>query len=352
MKMIALIPAYEPDDRLITLLKQLANTSFDAIVVDDGSGWKYTEIFEKVKKYATVLTHDINKGKGVALKTGYEYIKDNYIEKYIIVTMDSDGQHTVEDAIMLSGKVLENPNKLIIGQRNFTQDVPLRSKFGNACTRVAYRLVTGIKVYDTQSGLRAFDDELTDFMLSIKGDRYEYEMNVLMECQKNNIQIMEEDIATIYIENNSSSHFDTLKDSFRIYKEILKFSASSLICFCLDFSLYLIFLSTTSGLGTLNSVRISNILARLISSVVNFSLNRKYVFKSNSDILESAVKYILLCMFILTINTAMLGFLVEYVNIDKSIAKIITELSLFAVSLAIQKLMIFKKSPKTIKEMI
>ena len=352
MKMIALIPAYEPDDRLIALLKQLANTSFDAIVVDDGSGRKYTEIFEKAQRYATVLTHDINKGKGVALKTGYEYIKDNYNEKYIIVTMDSDGQHTVEDAIMLSGKVLENPQTLIIGKRDFTQDVPLRSKFGNACTRVAYRLVTGIKVYDTQSGLRAFDDELTDFMLSIKGDRYEYEMNVLMECQKNNIQIMEEDIATIYIDNNSSSHFDTLKDSFRIYKEILKFSASSLICFCLDFSLYIIFLSTTSGLGTLNSVRISNILARLISSVVNFSLNRKYVFKSNSDILESAVKYILLCMFILTINTAMLGFLVEYVNIDKSIAKIITELSLFAVSLAIQKLMIFKKSPKTIKEMI
>jgi gtrA family protein len=319
MKMIALIPAYEPDDRLITLLKELENTAFDAIVIDDGSGWKYQEIFDKAKNYATVLSHEKNRGKGAALKTGYEYIRDNYKEKYVIVTMDSDGQHTVQDATKLCEKLLLNPEKLIIGKRNFSKEVPLRSKFGNACTRVVYRLVTGIRVYDTQSGLRAFDNSLSDFMLGVKGQRYEYEMNVLMECQKNKIQIMEEDIETIYIDNNSSSHFNTLKDSFRIYKEILKFSAIS---------------------------------ARIISAVVNFTLNRKYVFKSNSDVFHAAIKYILLCMFILTINTAILGFLVEYVNIDKSLAKIITELSLFALSMAIQKMMIFKKNPITKKELI
>lgn len=352
MKMIALIPVYEPDDRLITLLKELENTAFDAIVIDDGSGWRYQEIFDKAKSYATVLSYEKNRGKGAALKSGYEYIKEHYKGKYVIVTMDSDGQHTVQDAMKLCEKLLQNPKKLIIGKRNFSKEVPLRSKFGNACTRVVYRLVTGIRVYDTQSGLRAFDNSLSDFMLDVKGQRYEYEMNVLMECQKNKIQIMEEDIETIYIDNNSSSHFNTLKDSFRIYKEILKFSASSLICFCLDFSLYLIFLSTTSGLGTLNSLRLSNISARIISAVVNFTLNRKYVFKSNSNVFHAAIKYILLCMFILTINTAMLGFLVEYVNIDKSLAKIITELSLFALSMAIQKMMIFKKNPITKKELI
>jgi len=212
--MIALIPAYEPDDRLITLLKELENTAFDAIVIDDGSGWKYQEIFDKAKNYATVLSHEKNRGKGAALKTGYEYIRDNYKEKYVIVTMDSDGQHTVQDATKLCEKLLLNPEKLIIGKRNFSKEVPLRSKFGNACTRVVYRLVTGIRVYDTQSGLRAFDNSLSDFMLGVKGQRYEYEMNVLMECQKNKIQIMEEDIETIYIDNNSSSHF---KDKIFLY---------------------------------------------------------------------------------------------------------------------------------------
>ena len=177
--MIALIPAYEADDRLITLLKELENTAFDAIVIDDGSGWKYKEIFDEAKKYATVLIHEKNMGKGASLKTGYEYIKENYKGKYVIVTMDSDGQHTVQDAMKLCEKLLQNPEKLIIGKRNFSKEVPLRSKFGNACTRVVYRLATGIRVYDTQSGLRAFDNSLIDFMLTTRSE----ERRVGKECR-------------------------------------------------------------------------------------------------------------------------------------------------------------------------
>ncbi len=344
MKIIALIPAYEPEENMLDLLENIKkDTDMDIVVVNDGSSDACKDIFSKAKEFAKVLEHEVNKGKGRALKTGLNYINDNYRGEYIVVTMDADGQHTIEDALKICDLVKKSPDILVLGKRFFGEDVPLRSRLGNAMTRLVYKIATGVKVYDTQTGLRAFSYKLLPLMLEIKGERYEYEINVLMECSKNNIEIKEIDIATIYINNNSGSHFNVFKDSYRIYKEIFKFCAASIICFLVDYALYCIGLVFTVSLGKGLSTVVSNVFARIVSSVLNFTLNKKVVFKRKGNTLKLAISYFMLALCILAGNTIVLKMFVEVFNIDTKIAKLITELIFFIISWFIQKFLIFKK---------
>jgi putative flippase GtrA len=187
-------------------------------------------------------------------------------------------------------------------------------------TRLVYRLSTGLKVYDTQTGLRAFHKDLLPRMLGIPGERYEYEMNVLLELAKARTPIIEEEIETIYLDNNSSSHFDTVWDSLRVYREILRFSASSLAGFLVDYAMYSALILATG------SLRLSNIAARVVSASVNYTLNRKFVFRSRCGILSSALSYFLLAAAILACNTLVLEYLVGSLGIGRLFAKILTEL--------------------------
>ncbi|MEE3343826.1 MAG: bifunctional glycosyltransferase family 2/GtrA family protein [Bacilli bacterium] len=334
MHRIALIPSYEPDNKLIKIVKDLLENNFKVVVVNDGSNKDYDKIFNKVKELTKVLEYDTNQGKGYALKYGMQYIKDNY-DKYIVVTMDSDGQHTVKDATKLCNYVEENPNEFVIGKRIRGKNTPLRSKIGNSITMLVYKLVTGVSIYDTQTGLRCFSNQLMDFSLNVKGNRFEYEMNVLLEAPLNNIKITEIEIETIYYkDNNKKSHFNTIKDSYRVYKEILKFSLSSIISFIIDYISYIIFILL------LNNITISNIFARIISATCNYTINKKLVFNSKRKITNSLPKYIILAISILAINTIILNCLVT-ININKYLAKIIVELLLFIFSYFIQKKRIF-----------
>ena len=334
MKTIVLIPSYEPDNNLIDLVNELKENKLEIVVVNDGSGKEYNSIFNKIKKKVKVISYDTNQGKGYALKIGLEYIKETY-KDFIVVTMDSDGQHSVKDALKLSNYAEKHPDELVIGKRIRSEKTPLRSKLGNSITMLIYRLSTGVKVYDTQTGLRAFTNELIDFMLNVEGNRYEYEMNVLLYAPSNNIKIKEIEIETIYIENNEGSHFNTIKDSYRVYKEIIKYSLSSIISFVIDYSLFAIF-------SIFLSITLSNIFARIISASINFTINKKVVFKSNKNLLISLVEYALLAIFILTCNTLLLNLFVN-IGINKFVAKLIVEISLFIISFLVQKTFVFKK---------
>ena len=222
MKKIVLIPSYEPDNKLVKLVDDLSIEEVDIVVVNDGSNETFDSIFKSIENKVHLISYKDNKGKGYALKKGIKYIKDNYKEDYLIITMDSDGQHTIKDAKKLMDYTENNQKVLTIGKRLRDNKIPLRSKLGNGITKFVFFLTTGVKVYDTQSGLRCFTDKLVDYMLSVDGNRFEYEMNVLMMCAKNKIKMKEIVIETIYIDNNSGSHFNKFKDSYLIYKSIIK----------------------------------------------------------------------------------------------------------------------------------
>ena len=333
---IILIPSYEPDNKLIDLVKSIDTSIYKIIIVNDGSNNKYNKVFDQCKMIADVLEYKKNMGKGYALKYGMKYIKDKYKKDYIIVTMDSDGQHKIGDAIKLINYVEYNPYTLVLGKRIRNKNTPLRSKLGNEITKFIYKVVTKINVYDTQTGLRAFSDKLVDFLLNVKGDRFEYEMNCLLDVAKNNIKIKEIKIETIYIEDNKSSHFNTLKDSYLIYKDIIKFSLSSITSFLIDYMLFILF-------SLIFNIVISNIIARVISANINFFINKKYVFKCKNNLLKSIISYMLLAIFILLVNTFLLNLLVTNFLLNKYIAKVIVEIIMFILSYLVQKNFIFKK---------
>ena len=335
MQKIALIPSYEPDYRLKDLVIELNKNNFTIVVVNDGSSDKYNEIFNSIKSISKVLEYDKNMGKGYALKYGLKYIKSNF-DNYVLITMDSDGQHTVRDADKLCKYTIDHPNELVIGKRIRSSKTPIRSRIGNSITKSIYHIATGVKVYDTQTGLRCFTNRLIDFNLSIEGYRYEYEMNVLLYAPKEGIKITEIEIETIYIDNNSGSHFNTLKDSFKVYKEIIKFSLSSIISFIIDYMLYMLFIIF------IGNITLSNVLARIISSTINYSINRNVVFKNKRKVTNTFVEYSILAFSILILNTILLNIIIK-IGINIFIAKILVEKVLFILSWNIQRRKIFKK---------
>jgi len=343
---IALIPAYEPTCTLLDLIAELSAAHFQIVMVDDGSGDKYRWIFSSAMRYGDVLIQDVNKGKGSALKTGLAYIKRHFQKNAVVVTMDADGQHSVNDAHRVAEAAYLNAESLVLGCRSFVGDVPARSRFGNSVTRFVYRITTGVTVSDTQTGLRAFSAEMIPLMLSIAGERYEYEMNVLLECSRKKIPINEVKIETIYIDDNSSSHFSTIKDSFRIYRDILKFAASSLTGFVVDYGLYSLLVLVTGGLGTAISIPLSNVMARVVSASVNYTINKRFVFKSDDNAAKTAAQYFALAAGILALNTLLLSLLVNVVGINEYAAKIFTELTFFVMSWVAQKYFIFRKKPE------
>ena len=268
------IPAYQPDNKLITLIEKIHEKSdFHILVIDDGSSSKCQKIFDKAKQYATVLRHEVNQGKGQALKTAFSYIQEQNIYG-TVVTADADGQHKIWDIFRAANKASENPNKLILGVRAFTGKVPLRSRFGNSLTKVLFKLQTGVGVTDTQTGLRAFTTNLIPFMLKIEGQRYEYEMNMLLEASKE-YEILEVPIETVYINDNEDSHFRPIKDGLMIYKNIFKFALSSLSSFVVDYIVYAIAILFLPTVPTGLRIFLANGLARVTSSVFNYSTNKK-----------------------------------------------------------------------------
>lgn len=350
-KYIALVPAYEPSESLLEVLQGLKSEEITAIVVDDGSGDGFSSVFEQAESFATVLHHTQNRGKGCALKTGYDYIGTHFGQDKIVVTMDSDGQHKVSDAIHVLELAEQNPEALVLGCRKFTGKVPFRSRFGNGVTRFVYRMSTGVKVSDTQTGLRAFSMKQLQRMQSIEGERYEYEMNVLLEYSRQKLPILEFPIETIYLNDNESSHFDTVRDSARIYAQILKFMASSFTGFLIDYLMYTIFTLIFGALSieSLIAVPIANVSARIISATANFLINKHFVFQNKDSVGRTGAQYFVLAACILCGNTILLSFLVEQLHVNRYAGKLVTEVTFFVFSYLAQRFIVFRKKEQTAK---
>jgi glycosyltransferase involved in cell wall biosynthesis len=324
--MIVLIPAYEPGLQLVDLiLKIKEKCSFKIVIVDDGSGKKYKDIFKKAEQLGcTILTHENNKGKGCALKTGFSYIMEN-TEAEEVVTADCDGQHLPEDIMRIAEQVGRHREAIILGCRRFSGKVPLRSRFGNTTTRLIFSFITGITVYDTQTGLRGFSSEMLQWLCSIPGERFEYEMNMLLEAHEAGYQFYEVDIDTVYIKRNKSSHFHTIKDSARVYLPIIKFSAAGLIAGIVDFTLLVLIKFFTSNLF------FAVIGARICSLIVNYTLTIISVFsrKNKSVVKTSISKFFTLASIVMFINYIIMYILNSLIGISLFFSKLITEAVLF-----------------------
>src|SRR3954447_10479299 len=228
--MIVLLPVFQPGPRLGTLVAELRATAPDAriVVVDDGSGPQSAPVLDEVGDLgAVVLRHGTNRGKGAALKTGVRYAVDE-LPGHDVVCADADGQHHAGDILRIAGLVARD-GRTVLGVRRFDGEVPLRSRFGNAVTQALFRAATGRPVQDTQTGLRGYPHAVLPWLLTVAGERFEYEMNVLLAAAREDHPIDEVVIPSTYLDENASSHFGALSDSARIYWPLLRAAATTLL---------------------------------------------------------------------------------------------------------------------------
>ena len=338
---VVLIPSLEPKDGLISYVKEMMDSGFDRIVVvDDGSGPAYRAIFDSLEQLGcTVLHHLVNRGKGDALKTGYDWIGEHCSDRIGVLTADSDGQHRTADCRRVAEALASGDNALWLGSRDFNlPDVPPKSRFGNRTTSRVFQLLYGQYLPDTQTGLRAFRMEELPFMAGVAGDRYEYEMNVLIASARRKLPIRTLTIETVYENNNEGTHFHPIRDSWRIYKVILgsflKFIASSLFCFTIDQLL------ANLLQDWLQNVFISGYGARVVSSTLNYLINRNVVFKEKGSAGQSAWRYAVLCVGVITASNVLVKLLTS-IGMVYWLAKMLVDSMLYFVNYFVQKGWVF-----------
>lgn len=293
------LPSLDPDEKLLNVLRGLREYGFrDVILINDGSHPEALHYFDEAAAMpgVTLLTHEVNRGKGAALKTAFAWFLENRPDAPGVVTVDGDDQHHPEDTRACTEHMLETGH-VTLGCRDFSQpDVPERSRFGNRTTSMVFKLFCGMTISDTQTGLRAIPREAVQAFMQVAGERYEYETNMLLAMKTKGIPFDEVKIRTVYIEENKSSHFHVLRDSWRIYKLILahffRYTASSLACSVIDTVCYSLFSSMLAGALTgFALTAVAGVGARVVSSLVNFFLNMRVVFRAEVNASRAIVRY-------------------------------------------------------------
>ena len=349
------IPSYEPDERLTCLVNDLLNNSLGPIyIVNDGSGSEYDSIFESITEPVkasggAVLQHEVNRGKGRALKTAFEYILNNDKDVEFVVTADSDGQHTCECIQRVIDASLKNRKCMVLGVRTFDQeDVPWKSRVGNNLTVKVFEYITGVHITDTQTGLRAVPREYLPDLLNVKGERFEYEMRMLIDAV-DKMDVIEVPIKTIYdSKENHQTHFNPLKDSIRIYRilceRFVKYIFSSVSACLLDLLIFGIACSLLKQKQPALYITYATVIARVVSAVYNYLINYRIVFKSNEDSGKAAVKYFLLAVVQMSCSALLVtGLSRIWPDGIEVLLKAIVDTALFFISYAIQQRFVFKK---------
>ena len=338
MRCGVLIPAYQPDEKLLALARALSARGLETVVVNDGSTTG-VEVFDALDSVegVTVLGYEANRGKGHALKMGFSHMAERGFDA--AVTADADGQHTPEDIARVMDALAREPEKLVLGMRDVSQ-MPPKSKTGNSLTRTLFRVLYGIDLKDTQTGLRGvpLNAANTAALLALAGERYEYEMEMLIESPSLfPAGVTELPIETVYIDDNSSSHFRPLRDGAKIYAVLFRklpaFLLSSLLAFGIDYALFNLLYYVVFGGKLLSAV--STVGARAVSGTCNYFINRRFVFGGAGE-RYTFWNYWKLALGILAVNLAVMYLLVDALRLPAFAMKLAVEALMYLVSFVVQ----------------
>lgn len=341
-KIIAIIPALNPQMIIFDIVDNLVKSGFRKIIVVDDGSTENLDVFLTLgqMKDVIILKHPVNLGKGRALKTAFIYVLNNFSECLGVITIDADGQHKNKD-IQKCAEVLKINGlnrEIILGCRQFKNidNIPLRSRFGNYCTRYILCYLCNLRVSDSQTGLRGIPMELLPEFVKIPGEGYEYETNMLLELTDRG-GILEVPIETVYENGNNTSHFNPIRDSIKIYRMIIKYSLSSLLSAIID-NLIFIILSFYS-----DNIYKMTFTGRIIAAFFNFLINKKIVFRKEGKIIKQSIEYICLLLVSGAISALCVSFLHKALDASIVILKLIVEFILYFVNFYVQKNIIFKK---------
>lgn len=343
-----IIPSLEPDERLPQLLAQMRRAGIENIVlVDDGSPESYRYFFEDAQRLygCTVLRHAVNLGKGRALKTAFNYCLNTWPQAPGCVTADSDGQHSANDILRFMEALAAHPDSLLLGCRDFdAAGVPFNSQYGNKITRFMFRTLCGVAVSDTQTGLRAIPSAFMEKLLGVPGERFEFESNMLIET-RDTCPILELPIETIYdSKENHTSHFHPVRDSVRIYTIFGKFLFASLSSSGVDLFLFWMFCKFLQlGLEPTVYITLATVMARVISSVYNYYVNHRLVFKSKAKHTQALIRYFFLAVFQVACSALLVTLFHTWLGGSETLIKLCVDVVLFFISFQIQREFVYKK---------
>ena len=359
-KISVVLPSLDPDEKLTAVIDGLLEYGFtDIILVNDGSKAENLHYFEDAAAQHPeihLLHHEVNRGKGAALKTAFRWFLENRPDAAGVVTVDGDNQHHPEDTKACALHMLHN-NKLVLGVRDFSlPHVPPRSRVGNRITSGVFKIFVGMTISDTQTGLRALPTKDVKTLIHVAGDRFEYETNMLLAMKEQHIAFDEVKIRTVYIEENKSSHFHAIKDSWRIYKLILKhffrYAISSIISAVVDEGMFLLLSALLHSL--LQDIALTAVCAcgaRLVSSLINFFMNHRLVFQSKESTRKAMGKYYalavpqLIVQFLLTQGVFTLFSIGDHQTLLRGLIYGIVMCVLFIASFVIQQRWVFSRKP-------
>lgn len=355
-KISVVLPSLDPDEKLVAVIDGLLEYGFsDIILVNDGSKPENLHYFEDAAAQHPeihLLHHPVNRGKGAALKTAFTWFLENRPDAAGVVTVDGDNQHHPEDTRACALHMMQH-NCSVLGVRDFSlPHVPPRSRMGNRITSAVFKIFVGMTISDTQTGLRAIPTKDLKIMNTVAGDRFEYETNTLLAMKEYAIRFDEVKIRTVYIEENKSSHFRAFRDSWRIYKLILahffRYGLSSIVSFVLDVglaaALTALFGNILSGLALTAAAVVP---ARVISSLVNFFMNQRLVFRSKVSTGKAMLRYYLLAVPVLIAQTLLTDGVYKLFSIGadmlllRSLIHVIVMVVLFTLTFIVQQRWVF-----------
>ena len=361
-KASVVLPSLDPDEKLTAVIDGLLEYGFtDIILVNDGSKAENLHYFEDAAAQhpeITLLHHEVNRGKGAALKTAFSWFLENRPNSLGVVTVDGDNQHHPEDTRACAMRMMEG-GKLVLGVRDFSQpDVPARSRSGNRITSLVFKIFVGMTITDTQTGLRAIPTKDVRTLLGIYGDRFEYETNMLLAMKKHNIGFEEVKIRTVYIEENKSSHFRAVRDSWRIYKLILahffRYSLSAIVSAIIDTGIFSLLTAVLHPVlaGFLLSA-IPTAIARTASSLCNFFMNKKLVFDSNVETKKAMLRYYMIAIPNMLLQAGLTSGIIGLLSIPedavflRTVIYVVVMCVLFVATFMLQQRWVFANNPKT-----
>lgn len=351
-----IIPSLDPDEKLKhTVTDAIAAGMSDIILIDDGSSPEnrhyFTEL-EAAHPEVTLLIHEKNLGKGAALKTAFQFFLENRQDRSGVITADGDGQHRMEDIMACAREMTSKERAVVLGCRNFElESVPPKSRFGNKCTSLVFRLFFGMRLSDTQTGLRAIPAEYIGTLMEAAGARYEYETNMLLLMGQRHIPYREVKIETVYYDDNRASHFRPVRDSLRVYGLILKYAANSLASSGVDLLMFYLLGQFLFTGGDRVAVLLSTAGARVVSSLVNFLINRQLVFSSRSGLLKTFVRYVCLAVPVMLASWLTVYGLSRLAGagvgqFGRTLLKIPVDTVLFLISFRAQRIWVFAENPE------
>ncbi len=353
LNVTVVIPTLNPNEKIFDVVTRSRELGFQRIIiVNDGSRDELSYIFDRLSdEYSCeVLTHDINRGKGRALKTAMEHFLADPKGNIGLVTLDDDGQHTPHDTLNVAKALQAEPDKLILGVRDFNSpNVPPKSKWGNKLTAFFMRFLCGVRVSDTQTGLRAIPLSAIPAFIKVSGERFEYETNMLLATKDNGIAISEVCIDTVYIANNSATHFHPIRDSFMIYRQLFAYVGSAVASAIIEYGLFTLLTLFLPIEDRKTLIYVSKFISRFFSSIFNFFANKKLVFGNKGSTLPVALKYYALCIVQTLLSSEITAFLSKFFTADimMTVCNFITDCFLALFSYKIQRFWVFSNKKDT-----